>query len=674
MGTLAFAIHPRLRDEPLDVCALAYARDVAADWHAAGLAVDLVEYRSPAGRQDGYVLTARSPTRVLRCECRGWRLLGRFGLCGGTPLWSIDVLVGRTTQAAGTAGGSETLRRAGVAMAMAHDLAWRRVLEWIDGGPALPADLGAAVDQVTPKPAARSSWRPVAALLAGALAVGALASYGAWRAEPATNEVRSSPITVASAPPPRLNAKAPPAIPPPSPIGVDPVNSQNQRATRDDPSPSAAAVGGPGVATSAWGLLADQFPAERGTYRGDLDVMLKKGTVRVLTAYNKTDFFVDKGESGGVTYEYMRAFEASLQKRQGPKQPRPIVYFVPVSRDRLIPTLLAGEGDLIAANLTVTPERKQQVDFSEPYLENVKEVVVMGPASPELATLEDLAGKEVWVRHSSSYWGSLKTLDRRFAAEKRSSLRLVEANEHLEDEDMLDMLNTGLIPLMVVDDHKARLWAKMLPKITVREDIFVREEGRIAFAIRKQSPKLKAALDAFIEKNEKGTTFGNIVFNRYLADTNFVKDASSEAERRKFEKVLDLFRRFGNRYGFDYLMLAAQGYQESQLDNSLRSKAGAVGIMQVLPATAKDPNVDIAQIEILENNIHAAAKYMRFLMDAFFPDAKMDPFNRIMFAFASYNAGPAKIAKLRRQAASRGLDPDQWFGQVERVVARAVRF
>jgi membrane-bound lytic murein transglycosylase MltF len=151
-----------------------------------------------------------------------------------------------------------------------------------------------------------------------------------------------------------------------------------------------------------------------------------------------------------------------------------------------------------------------------------------------------------------------------------------------------------------------------------------------------------------------------------------VKDASSKAELRKFEKVLNVFRRFADRYAFDHLMLAAQGYQESQLDHSARSKAGAIGIMQVMPLTAKDPNVDIANIAVLENNIHAAAKYMRYVMDTFFPDAKMDPFNRTMFAFASYNAGPAKIAKLRRQAASRGLDPDQWFGQVERVVAEKI--
>src|SRR3954453_19142411 len=143
---------------------------------------------------------------------------------------------------------------------------------------------------------------------------------------------------------------------------------------------------------------------DRGTYRGDLDVLLKKGAVRVLTAYSKTDFFVDKGETGGVTYEYMRAFEAFLQERQGGKGAKAVASFVPVSRDRLIPALLAGEGDVAAANLTVTPERRARVDFSEPYLRDVKEVAVTGPASPDLATVDDLAGQEVWARRSSSYW------------------------------------------------------------------------------------------------------------------------------------------------------------------------------------------------------------------------------------------------------------------------------
>ena len=439
----------------------------------------------------------------------------------------------------------------------------------------------------------------------------------------------------------------------------------------------AAALAAPGSAATGPGPPPTPPELEafldRGAYRGDLDVLLKKGVVRVLTAYSKTDFFVDKGETGGVTYEYMRAFEAFLRKRQRARRaPQVVVHFVPVSRDRLIPALLAGEGDLVAANLTVTPERRAEVDFSDPYLENVKEVVVTGPASPELAAVDDLAGQEVWVRRSSSYWASLEALNRRLVAAERAPVGLVAADEHLEDEDLLEMLNAGLIPLTVVDDHKAGLWARVLPKIKVREDLFVREGGRIAFAIRKRSPKLKAALGAFVAKHGKGTTFGNVVFGRYLASTDFVKDAESGSDQRRFDRVIALFRRFGERYGFDPLMLAAQGYQELRLDNSVRSRAGAVGVMQVLPLTAKDPNVDIANVEVLENNVHAAAKYMRFVMDTYFPAAKMDPFNRTMFAFASYNAGPARIAGLRRQAAGRGMDPDQWFGQVEQVAAERI--
>src|SRR3954451_10968116 len=128
----------------------------------------------------------------------------------------------------------------------------------------------------------------------------------------------------------------------------------------------AAALAAPGSTATGSGALPEaEALLERAAYRGDLDVMLRKGAVRVLTAYSKTDFFVDRGESGGVTYEYMLAFEAFLRKRQGGRGAKVAVYFVPVSRDRLIPALLAGEGDLAAANLTVTPERRARVDFSE---------------------------------------------------------------------------------------------------------------------------------------------------------------------------------------------------------------------------------------------------------------------------------------------------------------------
>jgi membrane-bound lytic murein transglycosylase MltF len=406
-------------------------------------------------------------------------------------------------------------------------------------------------------------------------------------------------------------------------------------------------------------------------YTGDLDRLLGKGAIRVLTVHSKTDFFLDRGTARGISCELMQQFEAWLKKKLGSKQ-RLAFHYVPVPRDQLLPALVAGRGDIAAANLTVTPERLALVDFSDPVIEGVHEVVVTGPASPGLESLDDLAGQEVLVRKSSSYFASLSALNEKLVAAGRRAILLGEADEHLEDEDLLEMLAAGLIPLVVVDDHKARLWAEVLPAIKVREDLALREGGDVAFAIRKNSPRLKKMLDGYVKTAKKGTALGNVILKRYLRSTRWVTKADAAAERRRFEGLVELFRRQGGRYGFDALMVAAQAYQESGLDHAKRSPAGAIGIMQVMPATAKDPNINIPDFEELEPNIEAGVKYMRFMLDVFFAGAKMDEFNKTMFAFASYNAGPARIAKLRRKAAQQGLDPNRWFNHVEQVAAREI--
>jgi membrane-bound lytic murein transglycosylase MltF len=146
--------------------------------------------------------------------------------------------------------------------------------------------------------------------------------------------------------------------------------------------------------------------------------------------------------------------------------------------------------------------------------------------------------------------------------------------------------------------------------------------------------------------------------------------AADQAERAKFQRVVDLFRKYGDRYGVDYLLMAAQGYQESRLDQSVRSRVGAVGVMQVMPDTGKELAVgDIGQ---LEPNIHAGVKYMRFMIDKYFKDDPMDSLNKGLMTLASYNAGPGRVRQLRREAARRGLDPNVWFGNVERIASERI--
>jgi membrane-bound lytic murein transglycosylase MltF len=405
-------------------------------------------------------------------------------------------------------------------------------------------------------------------------------------------------------------------------------------------------------------------------WTGDLDGMIKRRRIRVLVVHSKTFYFVDRGRQRGATYDLARAFEDDLNRRLRTGHLKIHVVFIPVSRDELLPGLRDGRGDIAAANLTITDERRAQVDFSAPLHTGVAEVVVTGPASPPIATTHDLSGQEVFVRKSSSYHESLVRLNGELGRAGKPPVRLRLAPENLEDEDLLEMVNAGLVRLVVVDSHKAEFWAQVLPRIRLHPAAAVRTGGEIAWAFRQRSPRLKAAVDPFIARHRKGTAFGNQTFQRYLRSTKYVREALAPAEVEKYERTIGLFRKYGDRYRFDWLMLTAQGYQESQLDQARRSPAGAVGVMQVLPATGREMRVgDVRQ---LDANVHAGAKYLRFMTDRYFGDAPMTEVDKALFAFASYNAGPAKVARLRREAAQAGLNPNVWFNHVELIAAKRI--
>ncbi|MBW2056351.1 MAG: lytic transglycosylase F [Deltaproteobacteria bacterium] len=407
-------------------------------------------------------------------------------------------------------------------------------------------------------------------------------------------------------------------------------------------------------------------------WTGDFDGMAGRRMIRALVVYSKTFYFLDRGRQRGATYELLREFEKFVNTRLKTKTLRVQVVFIPVSRDELLPGLVSGLGDIAAANLTITPGRLKHVDFSDPLFSGVRELLVTGPSAPAISSVEDLAGKEIHVRRSSSYYESLVRLNESFRKTNRHEMKLVPAPENFEDEDLLEMVNAGLIPMIIMDSHKAHFWAQVFDKIEVRSDIAVREGGRIAWAFRKKSPKLRAVVNEFVKGHKKGTLIGNILLKRYLKSTRYVKNSTSEQEMKKFNSMVEYFKKYAGEYGFDYLMIAALAYQESGLDQSKRSHAGAVGVMQILPSTAAGKNVGIPDIEKLEKNIHAGTKYLRFIVNQYYKDEPIDDLNKMLFAFASYNAGPARVKEFRRKAAAMGLDPNVWFHNVEIAAAKVV--
>ena len=406
---------------------------------------------------------------------------------------------------------------------------------------------------------------------------------------------------------------------------------------------------------------------------GDLEAIRARGFLRVLVVHNRTHFLIDRGRHYGLAYEMLREFEAwlarSAPKGKVKKRP-PAVLFIPVHRDEVFTRLQSGRADLAVANLTITPDREALADFSVPLIEDVSEVLVTGPSAAPIGGLEDLSGKQVYVRRSSSFYTHLTHLNRDFTARGLPPIKIVVAEEHLEAEDLLEMLNAGLIQATFIDSHIGGVWTKVFPRIQLHPEVTLATGQRIAWAARKGTPHLLAEVNAFMVKHRVGTSVGNTLFQRYLKHTKWVKQATTPSELRRFQRTVGFFRRYGDRYQFDPLMLAAQGYQESGLDQARRSRVGAIGVMQVMPATGKA--LKVGDIRIEEANIHAGAKYMRQIVDTWFNEPGIDNLNRTLFAFAAYNAGPNRIQRLREVARNQGLDPNKWFNQVEVVAAQKV--
>lgn len=433
------------------------------------------------------------------------------------------------------------------------------------------------------------------------------------------------------------------------------------------------AVGASGTLAQQASVASRGLPTQlAGAWKGDFDGMVERRVIRVAVPYSRTLYFNDKGRERGVTADFVRDFERFVNekyRKQLGKRPLTVV-IRPTTRDLLLTNVVGGLADIAAGNLTVTDERKKLVDFVAPTDQKpVSELVLTGPQSPPIATADDFSGKTVHVRKASSYYESLVALNARLKKDGRSPANLVLVPDALEDEDMMEMLNAGLLQAIVVDDWKARIWVQILPRIKINEGASVRSGGLIGWAIRKDSPKLSEILNEYYATYIKKQGLMAARIKQYYSRIKQIKDSTQGEDGKRFEATLALFRKYGTEYRFDPLMLAAQGYQESQLNQEAKSHVGAIGVMQLMPATGA--GLKVGDIRNIEPNIHAGAKYMDQLISRL-ADANFDEANRTLFAFACYNAGPGNIARMRKEAGKRGLNPNLWFNNVELVTAEKI--
>ncbi len=413
------------------------------------------------------------------------------------------------------------------------------------------------------------------------------------------------------------------------------------------------------------------LPKDFGRATGDWDQIIKRGALRVLVVINRTGFFYDKGRPRGAIAEAMEEFAMVINKQLKTGARKFKVVYLPMPPGQLLAALNDGTGDIACTGIIITPEREKLVDFTAPIAGDVRLVVVTSKSFPAINSVDDLSGKAIYVNGATLAKVELDKLNERFKQTGKPEIEVNAVDPNLTEEDLLEMENAGLIPTTVAFNFRAQLWAKVLPNIVVTPAV-IEEDGKLGWAMRKGSPQLKAVMDDFIKTHGEGTAFGNTIIKRYAKDTKWVKNSTSEAEMKKFQSYVQYFQKYAAEYNFDYLMLAAQGYQESMLNQDRVSPRGAVGVMQVLPKYAAAKPISIPNVRDPENNIHAGAKMLAHITNTYFNEPGIDQMNKTLFTFAAYNAGQNRIVRLRKQAKEEGLDPNKWFGNVELVVAKDI--
>ena len=418
--------------------------------------------------------------------------------------------------------------------------------------------------------------------------------------------------------------------------------------------------------------LPPALPELRHPFKADLPELRELGIIRVLTEYSQSYFFISQGQPYGLDYALLEEYQRVLNRHHPKGAPPMEVVFIPVPLERLVPLLEAGYGDMAAAGLTITSERSRHLTFTDPYITGVKEVVVSHKSVTGLTSLDSLAGRQMLVAKGTSYMASLDKLNRDLASRGLKPVEILDAPDVLTDEDILDLVNSGAAPLTVIDSPVAQMWAEVMPNIRVHSDLALRKGGRIAWLVRRDTPKLLESLNHFLKSHSQGTLVGNVLIKRYFQQNQWLKNPNDLQDHHRFSSFAPLFKKYGEKYDFDWLLLAAQAFQESHLDPKRISSAGAVGLMQVMPPAKGNREAEVKRLLEPGYNVSVAVEYLAHIRGHYFNDPGVSLPVRARFSLAAYNAGPTALSRVRRVSQKMGYNPNLWFFNCEYGALRLV--
>lgn len=388
----------------------------------------------------------------------------------------------------------------------------------------------------------------------------------------------------------------------------------------------------------------------------DLDAIKKRGYLQAIIDNNSVSYFIYKGNPMGYEYELLQRLADYLKVDLKIK--------VISSIDEAFTLLNTGEADIIAFPLTITQGRAQYVAFTEVHYQT-KQVLIQNKTKEKLITTPaELIGKEVHVKHGSSFKSRLQNLSQELGGE----IIIKEDSIDGETESLIQNVAEGKIKYTVADQTIAVVNSWYYPNLDISMPISLPQQ--IGWAIRKNNPELIKSTNTWLNKVKKSGLF-QIIYVKYFSTPRFsitanTSDYSSLTGNKlsPFDKQLKTGAKV---LGWDWRLLASLMYQESNFDPKVKSWAGAVGLMQVMPETGE--YFGVANIEEPNQNIMVGVRFLKFL-DTIWAKTVTDSTERVKFVLASYNVGISHILDARNLANKYGRSPVKWDNNVEYMLSQ----
>ncbi|MGW8465510.1 transglycosylase SLT domain-containing protein [Pseudomonas sp. CLCA07] len=400
----------------------------------------------------------------------------------------------------------------------------------------------------------------------------------------------------------------------------------------------------------------------------DLAEIRSSRVLRVLVNQSRNSSGEVQGQAIGVEYHRLHAFEQYLNghARDGQEINLKII---PKAKDQLLGALQRGEGDLVAPGELLDLQPGYAVSSSEPLASNIPLVLVGIKGERRYTRVEQLSGKTLALPNGSAAGDAVSQINSKLALHKLAPITIEWVDPSLAVEDVLEMVQGGIFHLTIVEQPIAERWGKILPKLRFDKQVQISEPGEEFWFVRRDASMLRASIDRFLTTYKKPSD-QDVAFLRIYRRLYQVHNPLAKADRQRLEKLRPVLQKHADAQGMDWLNLAALAFKESGLQPNARNSGGPTGLMQITPSAAQ--RVGVNNIQDLDANVQAGAKYLAMIRRKFFASPKLNERERMAFVLAAYNIGPERVQGMRAEARRRGLNPNQWFFQVERIAMEQV--